>query len=520
MPATLDQPQVFGATLARGVVTAELQPDGTVRVKNVPLFAEIRPDDPGVKLGVREPRNKEWLEGATARTKARIAMGKPPIMTLRHIFDGPDRVGTYSPERVELAEVNPGEDPRWTVFGDKVYESVDSFRRARGYDARSIEISPEAPNEFGALALLRDKEPFHKFPHLLESLPADARGAFEMEVFRAREGVLQQIWRSAPECFEVAAARDPYAVAQSMLEKGQINKSKFDEVVAAIKRGDHEAGTKEGDMPAAETDKKDGSKAPSLEERMEACMNKLYEQMMAKFEEKFGKATGTEKKDGDKAESAPAETKKAGGSEEPKAPKPEAAQATGGPNDILPPAVSQAAPQKNAAVEAFSAKVALQETAILGLRAKVEEMEREKAAVAVVARAKKSLADMGVATVPEAFEQRLTVAAVKGGEPAVAEMLETVKATMGLQTRQPEAFGLLGQPSFGGAPGQPEDLKKAVEVFGQAPDVKARIVELYGEYRQMPEHFRRSASFMDICNGTPTINPSILSDRGGFPRKG
>ena len=207
--ATAERPAVFGKRLAAGVALAELQPDGTVIVRNVPLMSEVRPEDPGVKDGARQPRDKAWLEGAVARAKERAKLGKLPIMNLRHYQESPSRVGVYEPDRVELAEVNPDEKPRWTIMGTKVYRDRAAFAESKDYDLRSVEVSPDSPDELGALALLRDKESYFKYPLLSERLAPEAR-----EAFRSRWGVAPQLWQGAVETFAARSTFDEGGLAQ------------------------------------------------------------------------------------------------------------------------------------------------------------------------------------------------------------------------------------------------------------------------------------------------------------------
>jgi len=293
-------------------------------------------------------------------------------------------------------------------------------------------------------------------------------------------------------------------------------------------------------MPAVDN-KQDEKKAPSVEERMEAMAAKFFETMSKKFEAMMtGMKEGKDEKP-DAAETAVDDTKKAGGTEEPKSPKTEAAQASS-PNDMLPPAVSElkigelfsaaqmrtTAAAKNGSLKAsessvpeqFAARLGTLETANLGLKAKLEEMQREKEAVALVASAKKLLADMGVPGVSEAFELALNSAAIKGGKAGVDSLIENVKLGMGIASRAPETFGVAAQFGSRAAAGENPDLKKAIEAFGAAPDTRQKIHEFFGGYNEMPEHFRRSASFFDVCAGNPVINPSCMDDRGGLARGG
>jgi hypothetical protein len=500
-------PNAFGAALAEGIAMAERQRDGRIIVRGLPIFSEVRETDPGAQMGARETRDLAWLERALEKHKARRVLGQKPPMTLRHVFDSPERVGEYELTHIDLVNVNPDEPARFTVFGTKIYTSLECFEKAKDYDFRSAEISPEKPDELSTLALLRDKSPFFTYSNTVERLAPECAQAFE--AFRSKGGTAPQTWRGRVEAFDASPSyrSEP---------------------------------TKEGSMPAVDN-KQDEKKAPSVEERMEAMAAKFFETMSKKFEAMMtGMKEGKDEKP-DAAETAVDDTKKAGGTEEPKSPKTEAAQASS-PNDMLPPAVSElkigelfsaaqmrtTAAAKNGSLKAsessvpeqFAARLGTLETANLGLKAKLEEMQREKEAVALVASAKKLLADMGVPGVSEAFELALNSAAIKGGKAGVDSLIENVKLGMGIASRAPETFGVAAQFGSRAAAGENPDLKKAIEAFGAAPDTRQKIHEFFGGYNEMPEHFRRSASFFDVCAGNPVINPSCMDDRGGLARGG
>jgi len=503
--------------------------------------------------GAREVRSKAWLERALSLHQARAKMGKKPLMTLRHQFDNPMRVGEYELNgRLELAEVNPDEPPRWTLFGNKVYDDVQSFAAADKYLYRSPEISPDHPEELQALALLKDKEPMNPYPGLYEKLVRETTPelaeAFAGEAFAAQIAEHPQLWRGAPEVFEAASARSPYAVANAMLTKGLIDRAQYDNVVKAIQREGSEsfAARPEGKKEGGVADQQDEKKAPSPEERMEAMASKFFEVMGKRFETLMSKYEGKgEKSDddddkgpgGEAAEAEPEEKKKEA----------ETAQSRAPVNDGLPPAVSEmtpgeffsaktfaeaaarvaagSAPAKNGTApkatatapapgipEIFSQRLAVQEQTILGLRGAVEKLNRERDAVGLVAEAKKALLDSGAASVSELFEAEVYKAAVKGGKATVDEFVRQVKIGMGLgASRGPETFqGLPGQAT---APGlvtpEQESLKKALETFGNRPEAKRRVEAFYADYMGQPEHIRRSlgnSTFYDLCRGEPSIN--------------
>jgi hypothetical protein len=532
------KPEVFGERLVSGVVPAEKQPDGTVRVKNLPIFSEIRPDDPGVKVGLREPRDREWLERAFKKHQARRVLGQKPALNLRHLFDEPERVGEYELTGLDLAEVNPGEPPRWTLFGDKVYESVEAFEKAKDHDFRSAEISPDSPDELSALALLRSKMPCFRYPNVKERLAPQLVEAFES--WSGKGWQAPQVWSGAPETFEAthmgvgatatnfAGAKDPYAIANSMFKKGEITKARFDDVVSAIERGTH--GTKEGGMadPAVKTDDK---KSPSIDEKMEAMAAAFMEKLSKHFESLMKDKYG-EKKDEAKAESheetAKDSTKKAGGTEEPETPKKtEAAEASHVPDAL--PAVSQAAPGETFAALAAKNGVGLlssqEKLELLGLRSYVQHKQKEEQVEQFAAAGEKSLMDAGV-QLDDEVRSILRAKAKADGKSGVDGVVTGILHYAKNAARAPEAFGALA--GLNGGAGAPTgsafdaDVKKAVETFGATPDRKQRVYALAAQARENGELFVRSLApgeFFSICQGDASINPAIMGPRGGF-RKG
>jgi hypothetical protein len=189
--------EVFGAALAAGTVPARRQADGTVVVEDVPIFAEIRETDPGVLMGERTARDREWLARAIERHRARVQMGQASPLVLRHYHQDPRRVGEYRLTRLDRVQVNPEEPERWTIFGDLVFEDESAFADSKGYDGRSAEISPDQPEEIAAVALLRDSVPFHRFPVLRPQLA---------ETFSASVGFAGQVWRHSMHTHEQARA--------------------------------------------------------------------------------------------------------------------------------------------------------------------------------------------------------------------------------------------------------------------------------------------------------------------------
>lgn len=596
----------------------EVQPDGTIHVRDVPLFSEVRDDDAAAQDGTRKVRDRSWLETALQKHRERLALGHKPLMTLRHQHEDPRAVGWYLLERIEDAEVNPG-DVRATLFGTKVYRDRLAFEEARDYLARSVELSPDYPEEIGALALLRDREPFFKYPGLVEKLPEASRAAFVVEAYRSRLGDAPQVWKGQTEMFS-ATSETPHSVAASLLEKGRISREAFDEIVTAIESfgsadqpraddgkwgggggsskaadmrekaaairadtakknadaakeiadlksktaaakatnagladkakdlkaaikstnadtkrivadserdDDYEAAeaTKEGSMPADTEEKK----APSIDERMEAMASKFFESLAKKFDAYLAASKG----DADKAKSdskesdrkskeddtAKESTAKAGGTEEPSGKKPESAEASRAPDPV--PAVSQARPGESFAAkgETFTKDEKLE---LLGLRSWAKEQQQKERVESFAAAGEKALSDAGVAVDAETRSE-IRKAAVELGEQGVKHVVGTIARYAKSAARMPEAYGALATGVNGGpAPTAFDaDVKKAVETFGQRPEVKARILDLAAGFRAEGETFVRSlgeGEFFKTCQGTPSINPSIMEARGGLRR--
>lgn len=460
-------------------------------MRGLPIFSEVRDTDARAKAGAREVRDLGWLEGALRKHQARRELGQAPPMCLRHCFENPQRVGEFELTHIERLPVNPDEDPRFTLMGNKIYSDESAFEAAKDYDFRSAEISPDRGEELSTLALLKDKAPYFSYPNTIERLaPEAAATVAAFEAFRAKGWAAPQIWKGRVETFGVTTTALNYE-------------------------------NKEGSMPAVDT-KKEDTKAPSIEDRMEAMLAKFEERVMAKFEERFGKAAGMKS---DKAEAAPDEVKKAGGREEPEKAeakpeekKPEAAQARGGPNDLLPPAVSQARPG-----EMFSAKPAgetltkEEKLELFGLRSWAKRKENEEKVETFALEGEAALVSAGVT--PDAdIKSELRATAKDLGQLGVARNVATIVRYAKSQSRAPEAFGMLASGAvMTGTPFDTE-VKNAVETFGARPDTKAKIMDLANQFRSQGEHFCRSTSFYDYCRGTPDINPAIMGDRGGFGR--
>lgn len=509
-------------TLASGrKVTAIPQPDGTIVVPDLPLFSVVYETDAGVQDGARKPRSLEWLQEAKRRHEIRRDhLGYQPPLALRHFFDSPKRVGTYRLKDIRPEQVNPDEAPRPTIFHDQVFHDREAFEEGKSYDFRSPEISQDEDREFSAVALLKDKPPFGKYPNTKPEL---------IEAYYSRPGVSGQVW--ARETFETANALDDiraekmrkYAAAvdreqaavDRMREQDRQKASKKparrdldeDEEVLRRNRGRFETTPQEqeGAMPAADVKAPDKKAPESMDEKIDAMVAKCFAAYESKLTAKFESML---KEGKDKPEAGEEKPEQKVEDKKPE-PKPE----TNGslqPADILPPAVSQARGTPPAQIESFAARLSTVETANLGLRARVEQMQREKDAVTHVKKAKQILSDLGIAAPTEAFEARLTKAAVAGGEAAVLSLVEDVKLAMGSfsPSSGPETFGASHAPAFQpGVRGDADELKKAIEAFGSTPEAVREIRETYASYQtEVPANIRASVSFMDLCRGDRRIN--------------
>jgi hypothetical protein len=530
MQTEASQSEVFGTRLASGTIFAQKKSDGTVVVENVPFFSEIRPEDAGVKLGIREPRDRAWLERALNKHHARRVLGETPAMNLRHIFDQPERVGSYELTHLALAEVNPDEEPRWTLMGRKVYENEQAFEKSKDHDFRSAEISPDQPDELAALALLRDKMPFHRYANTREQLGSPAVEAFEAW---SGKGGSFQTWRGGPESFmgvsgtatNYEGAREPYAVAKSMANKGEITQKRVGEVGDAIKRENHES---QKEAPVAET--KSPEKGTDYKAQFESMMAKTFEAMMAachaaatKAMEAAGGAKSEVKKEGGTEEPEKAEAKgeldRQEGLEKKQAEKAEHEhkgehQATAGPDAV--PAITQAAGQRPITPETFeaaarAAKVGLlsqdEKLELLGLRSYVKQKQHEEAVEQFALAGEQSLKSANVEVDAE-IRSELRASAKELGKPGVDRAVATITRFAKNASRAPEAFGALADARPGRA-ALDDQFKKAVETFGSNPGRKARLSEMFQEWQEMGEHARRSmgGSFYELCEGMPEFNP-------------
>lgn len=171
----------------RASYRARRQPDGSVTVEDVPVFAEIRDGEhPG-----RAPRPAAWLAKAVERSQERKRLsGYLPPLHFRH-HDGVSEVepaGTLEPTRIGALAINPGEGPRPVVFATLRFRNEAAFQRwLDHYPNRSIEISSDHPEEINSLALLDSEAPLDRFPPTSRA---------NVELASARRE-LAQIWRHA-----------------------------------------------------------------------------------------------------------------------------------------------------------------------------------------------------------------------------------------------------------------------------------------------------------------------------------
>lgn len=194
----------------RASYRARRQPDGSVTVEDVPVFAEIRDGEhPG-----REPRPAAWLARAVelAQERKRLSGYLPP-MHFRH-HDGVSEVepaGTFEPTRVGALAINPGEGTRPVVFATLRFRDEAAFQRwLDEYPNRSIEVSSDHREEINSLAFLDSEAPLDRFTPTSRA---------NVELASARRE-LAQIWRHAAmedlkpdegDDTETAAAEAPHA---------------------------------------------------------------------------------------------------------------------------------------------------------------------------------------------------------------------------------------------------------------------------------------------------------------------
>lgn len=146
----------------------EDQADGRVIVRRVPIFAEV-----GERGGVETPWNAKWVKAALAKAQAQPGYWMP--VHYRHHADGADagRAGDARPTEVATALVDG--KPKAVLFADLRFDSrAEAEHAVKKFPYRSVEISPEKPDEINSLALLGSEAPYHRFPNLTAF--ATARG--------------------------------------------------------------------------------------------------------------------------------------------------------------------------------------------------------------------------------------------------------------------------------------------------------------------------------------------------------
>lgn len=172
----MDQPyQMVDVAHIPTVYEHESHKDGTVSVKMVPIFAEnIR------RFGEVEVRyDRTWLQGAVDADFRHRASGYKAPMHFGHHANPAVGVVRERAGHIELCEVklclHEGK-PTYVVFANKVFKDEEAFEKAKkDFPYRSVEISPDRPNEINSLALLSSEAPYFRFPNLAFS--ADTGGS-------------------------------------------------------------------------------------------------------------------------------------------------------------------------------------------------------------------------------------------------------------------------------------------------------------------------------------------------------
>lgn len=227
-------------------------PDGRIVVRDLPVLAEERETDARFlrerafrsrlsgKSGPARPRDRKWLQRCLAILNERRAKGYKIPLTFRHSDDNPELAGEVVPTTIRPVALNPGEEPRPTIFADHVFRdraSYDKFKKDFPY--RSPELSPDYENEFDALALLSADAPYNKFgvPEIKELFRVS-------RFYRAKRGVSsnqawhgQALMRATPSNQSVAATGSALA-ARGLTDKQEVSRMGADMGIAEAPKAD------------------------------------------------------------------------------------------------------------------------------------------------------------------------------------------------------------------------------------------------------------------------------------------
>lgn len=155
---------------------AERRPDGAFAIRSVPIFAE---NERSGLLGDTLSFNKKWLVKACRIDRRLRSDGYTVPMHFGHHEPGIDRerAGHVEIRRVGLRRYMGR--LRWVLFADLVFPTQEKLDRARAeFPYRSVEISPEKPDEINSLALLSTNAPYFRFPNLSFQAAADGRQTY------------------------------------------------------------------------------------------------------------------------------------------------------------------------------------------------------------------------------------------------------------------------------------------------------------------------------------------------------
>jgi hypothetical protein len=258
-------------TLLASYRTAK-QPDGKVRVYDVPVFGENERDFGDEVLGY----DLKWLSTALKIDQKLRAENYRAPMHFGHHEPGVDRERAGEIELKGVGRRLFHGKAKWILFADLVFDTAEKFERfKREYVYRSVEISPEKPNEINSLALLASEAPYFRFPiakqftHAFRALPGGGKAflwRFSMpapitaaaappkEDVQAAAGSPAGFAPEKPEeKFEVAPAAAP-EVNPNFAEYMQKCEARFARMEAALGIGGDEFAAPAGDEFAAEPD--------------------------------------------------------------------------------------------------------------------------------------------------------------------------------------------------------------------------------------------------------------------------